>query len=243
MPAAPPGQDPVPRHSHPLVPRSDCSWRQEHSQTRGQHPAPPPFPSPHPATHAPLVVTRDANAVQLSSELQQFIKIASCHSTPLTSTTHSHKHNSQPQREATKAGRWTLPLNRGTSLTNARPPQMLNSLLSPDLPSPLSGRLVFLTVPISIQTKGPKIKCKMQKRKMGNPNEREGAKKGHDETEAQGSIGETGAPGETESQRRDQPDKPLCLVPYSGPSPHQARRVRAVVGGGAPLLGDLSSKG
>lgn len=59
---------------------------------------------PHPATHAPLAVKRDANAVQLRSRNCKFIKIASCHSTD--------KHYTQPQTQqptpggVTKAGRW-----------------------------------------------------------------------------------------------------------------------------------------
>lgn len=114
MPAALPGQGPGAQGAAtPSSPGPGCR-RQEHSQTRCTPTPRPPASStaslsPHPATHAPLAVTRDANAMQLGSgKLQQFIKIASCHSTPLTSTTCSHKHNSQSQGEVTKAGRWTL---------------------------------------------------------------------------------------------------------------------------------------
>lgn len=135
------------------------------------------------------------NAARLE-KLQQFIKIASCHSTPLTSTTCSHKHNSQSQGEVTKAGRWTL-LPNSQSLTRPPPnPQTLHSLLSPAFPSPLDPRLVFLgwrrgnthLAPNSIQTKGPEPlrRSKVQECTKRNRSEREKAKTGNNKTERKG---------------------------------------------------------
>lgn len=126
MPAALPGQGTGGTGAATPSPGSGCC-SQEHSQTRRQTP-------PHPAPHCPLLPSLQraqclsrptpSHARSISGEegcqrnaaplekLQQFIKIASCHSTLLTSTTRSHKHNSQPRRKVTKAGRWTLLPNR-----------------------------------------------------------------------------------------------------------------------------------
>lgn len=79
MPAALPGQGPgaqgAATPSSPGLAAAAASAAQaggEHSQTRRTPPPRPPASStaslsPHPATHAPLAVTRDANAMQLGS--------------------------------------------------------------------------------------------------------------------------------------------------------------------------------
>ena len=122
MPAALPGQGPGAQGVATLSPGLAAAHR---STPRRGRQAPQhlmhglPLPSPQRAQCLPRRST-PSHARSISSEegcqrnaaplekLQQFIKIASCHSTPLTSTTLSHKHNSQPQEEVTKARRWTL---------------------------------------------------------------------------------------------------------------------------------------
>lgn len=132
------------------------------------------LPSPHSARCLPRPTPSHTRSIsgeegcQRSAapmeKLQQFIKIASCHSTPLTSTTLSHKHSSQPQGEVTKAGRWTrlpapAPCHPRTTSTSST----LSSLRSPALPAPLTQCLEFLgwrrvnthLCPVQFRLKGP----------------------------------------------------------------------------------------
>lgn len=137
MPAALPGQGPGAQGAATPSSRVWLLRWGEHSQPPPTGPLSPApgelgrLPRPTPS-HARSIsgeegCQRDAARLE---KLQQFIKIASCHSTPLTSTTRSHKHNSQPQREVTKAGRWTRLPNTVTQVLPAPlPPHLIPCLL------------------------------------------------------------------------------------------------------------------
>lgn len=103
------GRDPVPRVQPPL---HLGVWQlltgalpDQAAPSTPQLPQPPsklggslPGPTPSHARSISSDKGCQRNAARLE-KLQQFMKIASCHSTPLTSTPCSHKHNSQPREK------------------------------------------------------------------------------------------------------------------------------------------------